>query len=77
MKTLNPAFDSEGTITAATSSPISVGASSMILMSENKSNELGLKPEFKIKGRAIAGVDWTRMGAGPLPATKKALEKSG
>ena len=77
MKTLNPAFDSEGTITAATSSPISVGAASMILMSENKSNELGLKPEFKIKGRAIAGVDWTRMGAGPLPATEKALNKAG
>ena len=77
MKTLNPAFDSKGTITAATSSPISVGSASMILMSDNKSNELGLKPEFKIKSRAIAGVDWTRMGAGPLPATEKALSKAG
>ena len=77
MKTLNPAFDASGTITAATSSPISIGSAAMILMSENKSNELGLKPEFKIKSRAIAGVDWTRMGAGPLPATKKALHKAG
>ena len=77
MKTLNPAFDASGTITAATSSPISIGSAAMILMSENKSNELGLKPEFKIKSRAIAGVDWTRMGAGPIPATEKALDKAG
>ena len=40
MKTLNPAFDSDGTITAATSSPISVGSAAMILMSDNKANEL-------------------------------------
>tara|TARA_Y100000814_G_C12230533_1_gene368132 strand:- start:58 stop:831 length:774 start_codon:yes stop_codon:yes gene_type:complete len=76
IKSLNPAFDSEGTITAATSSPISVGSAAMILMDEDKSVELNLKPKFRIKSRAIAGVDWTRMGTGPLPATEKALKKA-
>ena len=77
IKSLNPAFDESGTITAATSSPISIGAASLLLMDENKANELGLKAKFRVKSRAIAGVDWTRMGSGPLPATEKALTKSG
>ena len=77
MQSLSPAFDKDGTITAATASPISIGASAMILMNDNISQELGLKPHFKIKSRAIAGVDWTRMGVGPLPATEKALKKAG
>ena len=77
IKSLSPAFDEEGTITAATSSPISIGAASMIIMDENKSKELGIKARFRIKSRAIAGVDWTRMGSGPLPATKKSLSKAG
>ena len=46
-------------------------------MDENKSNELGLKVKFRIKSRAIAGVDWTRMGSGPLPASEKALANAG
>lgn len=77
MKSLNPAFDANGTITAATSSPISVGAAAMILMGEDKATSMGLKPQFKIKSRAVAGVDWTRMGSGPLPATDKALSNAG
>ncbi len=76
IKSLNPAFDVDGSITAATSSPISVGAAAMILMEEEKSKDLGLKPEFRIKSRSIAGVDWTKMGSGPLPATEKALAKA-
>ena len=76
IKSLNPAFDADGSITAATSSPISVGAAAMILMDEEKSKALDLKPEFRIKSRSIAGVDWTKMGSGPLPATEKALEKA-
>ena len=76
MKSLNPAFDSDGTITAATSSPISIGAAAMILMNENKSKELNLNTKFRVLSRAVAGVDWTRMGSGPLPATKKALDKA-
>ena len=77
IKSLSPAFDENGTITAATSSPISIGASAMIIMDEEKAKEMNLKSKFRIKSRAIAGVDWTRMGSGPLPATEKALEKAG
>ena len=77
IKSLNPAFDENGTITAATSSPISIGAASLLLMDEKKSSDLGLKAKFKIKSRAIAGVDWKRMGSGPLPASKKALQNAG
>ena len=77
IKSLDPAFDVEGSITAATSSPISVGAAAAIIMSNSKAEDLGVSPEFKIRSRAIAGVDWTRMGSGPLPATEKALQKAG
>ena len=77
IKSLNPAFDESGTITAATSSPISIGAAAMIIMDESKANEMGLKAKFRIKSRAVAGVDWTRMGSGPLPATEKALSNAG
>ena len=76
IKSLNPAFDAQGTITAATSSPISVGSAAMILMDESKSVDLGLNAQFRVKSRAVAGVDWTRMGEGPLPATEKALKKA-
>ena len=77
IKSLDPAFDSEGTITAATSSPISIGAAAALIMGGDKAKELGLSPKFKIKSRAVAGVEWTRMGSGPLPATEKALDKAG
>ena len=77
IKSLDPAFDVDGTVTAATSSPISVGAAAAIIMGGYKAKELGLSPKFKIKSRAVAGVDWTRMGSGPLPATEKALAKAG
>ncbi len=77
IKSLDPAFDSEGTITAATSSPISIGAAAALIMGGDKAKELGLSPKFKIKSRAVAGVEWTRMGSGPLPATEKALNKAG
>ena len=77
IKSLDPAFDSEGTITAATSSPISIGAAAALIMGGDKAKELGLSPKFKIKSRAVAGVEWTRMGSGPLPATEKALAKAG
>ena len=77
IKSLSPAFDENGTITAATSSPISLGAAAMIIMDEEKANEMGLKPKFRIRSRSVAGVDWIRMGSGPLPATQKALDKAG
>ena len=76
IKSLKPAFSTDGTVTAATSSPISFGAAAIIVASEEfaKKNKLQIRAE--IVSRAVAGVDWTRMGAGPLPATEKALEKS-
>ncbi len=77
IKSLDPAFDADGTVTAATSSPISVGAAAAIIMGDAKAKELGLSPKYKIRSRAVAGVDWTRMGSGPLPATEKALTKAG
>tara|TARA_B100002052_G_C15886793_1_gene601974 strand:+ start:9191 stop:10327 length:1137 start_codon:yes stop_codon:yes gene_type:complete len=77
IKSLDPAFDSDGTITAATSSPISIGSSAILLSSNELAQKVGIKPEFKVVSRAIAGVDWTKMGMGPLPATRKALSKAG
>jgi len=73
IQSLEPAFDANGTVTAATSSPVSIGASAVLIMSENSVKSASIKPEFKILSRAVAGIDWTRMGAGPLPATEKAL----
>ena len=77
IKSLSPAFLEDGTITAATSSPISVGAAAVLVMSNTKAEELGLKVRAKIISRAIAGVDPTLMGSGPLPATEKALKHVG
>ena len=77
MKSLKPAFLQDGTITAATSSPISIGAAAVLLTSTDVAKEYGLKPRARIIARAIAGVDWERMGMGPLPATEKALQRAG
>ena len=77
IKSLNPSFDVNGTITPATSSPISIGASMIAISSESKAKEMDVKPRFRILGRAIAGVDWKIMGSGPLPATEKVLKKCG
>ena len=77
IRSLSPAFLEEGSITAATSSPISVGASAILVMSNTKAEELGLKVRARIISRAVAGVEPTLMGSGPLPATKKALANVG
>jgi len=77
IKSLSPAFLEEGSITAATSSPISVGAAAVLVMSNTKAEELGLNIRAKIISRAVAGVDPTLMGSGPLPATEKALKNVG
>ena len=77
MKSLDPAFDADGTVTAATSSPISIGASAILLGSQKFIKNNNLKAKYKIVSRAVAGVDWKVMGAGPLPATQKALKKAG
>ncbi len=77
IKSLNPAFRADGTVTAATSSPFSIGASAMLITSENFANKHGLKIRAFIEGRAVAGVNWKMFGSGPVPATKKALKKTG
>ena len=73
IRSLGPAFLEEGTITAATSSPISIGASALIVCSEEFANQHGLKIRARIVSRAIAGVDWTRMGMGPIPGQREGL----
>ena len=77
IKSLNPAFVESGSVTAATSSPFSLGASALLITSESFATENGLTIRGEIVSRAVAGVDWTRMGMGPIPATNKALEKAG
>jgi acetyl-CoA acetyltransferase family protein len=76
IKSLEPAFDENGTITAATSSPISIGASALLITSNGLHKQIDSKRKFKILSRAIAGVEWTEMGKGPIPATEKALSKA-
>ena len=76
IKSLSPAFIENGTITAATSSPISIGAAAILITSEKFAKENNLDSRATIKARAVAGVHWDRMGMGPLPATEKALSKS-
>jgi acetyl-CoA acetyltransferase family protein len=77
IKSLNPAFVEGGTVTAATSSPLSIGAAALLLTSKSFAKENGLTIRAEIVSRAVAGVDWTKMGMGPLPATNKALKKAG
>ncbi len=73
---LRPAFKKDGLITAGSSSGINDGSAMILVMSEEKSKELGMKPLAYIKSYASAGVDPSIMGYGPVPAIKKALEKA-
>ncbi len=74
---LRPAFDREGTVTAGNASGINDGAAAVIVASASKAEALGLKPLARIKAFASAGVDPAIMGTGPIPATRKCLEKAG
>ena len=74
---LRPAFDKEGTVTAANASGINDGAAAVVVMSESKAKELGLEPLATIKAYSSAGVDPAIMGTGPIPASKLCLEKAG
>lgn len=76
IKSLDPSFMENGTVTAATSSPISIGASSVLITSKEYAKKNNLKIRATIKARSIAGVNWRLMGMGPLPATDKVLKKS-
>ena len=77
LKNMRPAFDKEGTVTAANASGLNDGAAAVIVMSEKKASALGLTPLATIVAYASAGVSPTIMGTGPIPATKKCLEKAG
>lgn len=77
MAELKPAFRPGGTVTAGNSSPINDGASAALIMTKEKAKQLGLTPLATIRWMAVAGVDPTEMGLGPIPATKKCLERSG
>jgi acetyl-CoA acyltransferase len=74
---LNPAFDEKGTVTAGTSSPLTDGASATLVCSEDFAKAHGLKVLARIKSVAVAGCAPELMGIGPVPATKKALERAG
>ncbi|MBV9044874.1 MAG: acetyl-CoA C-acetyltransferase [Alphaproteobacteria bacterium] len=77
MAGLKPAFQKDGTVTAANASGINDGAAALVLMSASEAKKRGLKPLAKIKSWAQAGVDPKVMGSGPIPASRKALEKAG
>ena len=74
IKSLSPAFMENGTITAATSSPVSIGASAILITSRSYAEKNSIQIKATIKGRSIVGVDWRRMGMGPLPATENVLK---
>lgn len=74
---LRPAFDKEGTVTAANASGINDGAAVTVLMSQAEAEKRGIKPLARIVSWATAGVDPAIMGTGPIPASRKALEKAG
>jgi acetyl-CoA acyltransferase len=72
---LKPAFKADGVVTAANSSQITDGAASLLIMSEEKANSLGLVPRARFHAFALAGVDPVMMLTGPIPATTKVLER--
>ena len=74
---LRPAFAKEGSVTAANASGLNDGAAALVLMSADEAAKRGLKPLARIASWANAGVDPEIMGTGPIPASRKALEKAG
>jgi len=77
MTKLKPAFDKEGTVTAANASGINDGAAAVLLMTEAEATRRGITPLVRIVSWATAGVDPQIMGTGPIPASRKALQKAG
>ncbi len=74
---LEPAFLKGGTVTAGNSSPLTDGASAAVLMSAERARDLGVTPLARLRAIAVAGVDPEVMGIGPVPATRKALDRAG
>jgi acetyl-CoA acyltransferase len=78
LKKLSPVFNpAGGSVTAGNSSQISVGSAAVMLMSETRAKELGFRPLVRVKAMAIAGVEPSEMGIGPVPAIHKALQRAG
>jgi acetyl-CoA acetyltransferase family protein len=77
LKKLKPAFRKDGSVTAGNSSGINDGAAAMLVMSADKCKELGLKPLVRYRSSGAAGVDPACMGVGPVPASRKALQRAG
>ncbi|HHW17360.1 MAG TPA: acetyl-CoA C-acetyltransferase [Firmicutes bacterium] len=77
LSALRPAFKKDGTVTAGNASGINDGAAALVLLSEEKAEKLGLEPLACVRAYASAGVAPEIMGIGPVPATKKVLEKAG
>jgi acetyl-CoA C-acetyltransferase len=77
MQKLRPAFNKEGTVTAGNASGINDGAAAVVLMTAAEAAKRGLTPMARIASWATAGVDPSIMGTGPIPASRKALEKAG
>ena len=74
---LKPAFAADGTVTAGNASGINDGAAALLVVESERARALGLKPYARIVATAVAGVDPSVMGAGPIPAIKKLLERTG
>ncbi|MGB0211714.1 acetyl-CoA C-acyltransferase FadA [Algiphilus sp.] len=74
---LRPAFNPQGSVTAGNSSAISDGACGLLVMSEDRAKSLGLKPLARVRAMASSGCNPSIMGIGPVPASKKALERAG
>ena len=77
MQKLKPAFSKEGTVTAGNASGINAGAAALVLMTAKEAAKRGLTPLARVASWATAGVDPAIMGSGPIPASRKALEKAG
>jgi len=76
LSSLRPAFNPKGSVTAGNSSAISDGASALLVMSAERAKELGLEPMAVVRSMAVAGVDPSIMGYGPVPAVRKALKRA-
>ncbi len=74
---LKPVFRKDGTVTAGNSAGINDGAAALLLMSRSRAEALGLRPRARIITSAVAGVDPAYMGLGPIPATRKVLQRAG
>jgi acetyl-CoA C-acetyltransferase len=77
LKGLRPAFKKDGSVTAGNSSGINDGAAALLVSSDTKARELGIKPLAKVVSYATAGVDPRVMGMGPVPAVRRALDRAG